>query len=129
MSIAFHHERLDDETRDFWENAVAPKGGKTVAYEMISKEEMDSVIQGLTVLDSVPVLMKVGVATCHPEDLYNKKVGREVAMSRLGWRGFKVREISENFFRFVDQTEVIDNVVFFVKYVDNKYLKVTAVSI
>jgi hypothetical protein len=53
------------------------KGGKTLAIEQIPVEMMNQIT-----LEHVLVL-KMGEAICHEDDNYNKKIGRELALSRI----------------------------------------------
>jgi hypothetical protein len=56
---------------------VAPKGGETIAMEAIEPWHLDQFEVGNF------FTKKVGVARCSDEDNYNKKVGRELALSRM----------------------------------------------
>jgi hypothetical protein len=58
---------------------VDPKGGRTIAVEVPTVEEFFALNPSL----KMPVPVKIGIAVCSKKDLYNKKIGRELAVSRM----------------------------------------------
>lgn len=54
-----------------------PKGGTTVAMEVIQSWLLDTIQQGDT------IVRKVGIAKCSDDDNFCRKTGREIAQSRL----------------------------------------------
>jgi hypothetical protein len=63
---------------------ISGKGGRTYAIEKIN---IRSFLVGET------VLLNFGTAKCNEEDTYNKKLGRELAVSRMKPIEFKVNRI------------------------------------
>ena len=66
----------------------------TFAYEPILAEDIETLI--LNMLDSkdnAKLNVKYGIARCHPKDVYNKKLGREIAEAKIANRIVEVREI------------------------------------
>ena len=51
---------------------VFPKGGRTVV-EILTKD---------TDVDDVPLVLAVGVAVCRPDETYNRRLGRTIALGR-----------------------------------------------
>lgn len=69
--LQFNHER------HYSKSGLLPKGGCTVALEVPTTEEFDAFY------DMQRVKITVGVAVCSLKDHYNKKTGRDLAISRL----------------------------------------------
>jgi glyceraldehyde-3-phosphate dehydrogenase/erythrose-4-phosphate dehydrogenase len=78
MSIQFKH--LRDST----------KGGATIAVNIesadLSKVEINTVIGDI----------KLGMSVCSTKDSFNKKIGRELAISRLKTTAFRVTRVSKS---------------------------------
>lgn len=52
---------------------VSPRGGMTVAY-LYRKEDLEA--------GGIAIAVSSGVAHCHPNDNYNKRIGRAIALGR-----------------------------------------------
>lgn len=87
MKIVYCHERnmemkvtgqspTDNQTL-YGEIIIAPKGGTTAAIESIQSWVINTLEPGMT------IQRKVGLAKCSDEDNYNKKIGRDLAQSRM----------------------------------------------
>lgn len=86
MKIVYCHNREYNDDYKYRENGnliftnrmvASPRGGSTVAMEAIQSWLLDNLNQGDT------IVRKVGIARCSDEDNYCKKIGRELAQSRL----------------------------------------------
>lgn len=80
MKILYCHNRehkLVEEFPSYEVLTVNPRGGTTVAMEVIPSWLLDTLAQGDT------IIRKVGIARCSKDDNYNKKTGRELALSRM----------------------------------------------
>ena len=77
--IAFIHERIakDFELLEFSYREFGPKGGRTHAIELPKTKDLTNLSLG----DKIDI--RIGIAKCHPDDLYNKKIGRELALSKI----------------------------------------------
>lgn len=85
--IVFKHIR---NTRELYVSTIIePKGGMTIAIELPKA----SLLKDVKIGDKLHTNM--GVAKCHEDDLYNKKVGAELASSRLGNWTFNVDDITD----------------------------------
>lgn len=87
MKVVYSHNRVVDLIMDdslvFNSDCVqgrletSPRGGVTVAMEVIQSSLLPYLGQGDT------IVRKLGLAKCSDEDNYCKKTGRELAFSRL----------------------------------------------
>lgn len=76
MSIIYLHSRNVGQNK-FGQYCIDALGGKTVAMESIKPW----LVADLKVGDFFDV--RVGIAKCSDEDRYNKKIGRDMAKSRM----------------------------------------------
>jgi hypothetical protein len=76
MSILFHHKR-NVGINKFFAPCIEALGGTTVAIEQPKSWILPTLKVG-EFFDK-----KVGIAKCSDEDRYNKKLGREIAVSRM----------------------------------------------
>lgn len=81
----FFHERRHKK------NQITPNGGKTFCIQDVSTEiftvaELGDVFQ-----------LDIGIALCHSEDLYNKKVGRLLSLENIRHLDVVVFERTNNF--------------------------------
>ena len=88
MSTLFTHNRNGIVGNDF-SLSLDPRGGLTVAIEAPHTE----VIKQIQVGESFD--QKVGIAKCSTEDNYNKKIGRELAVSRMKSTNLKCVEVQD----------------------------------
>jgi len=82
MKIVYCHNREYIMKVLEWEgfrpnDIVNPRGGSTVAMESIPSWLLDQLQQGDT------IVRKVGIARCSTDDNYCRKIGRQLAESRL----------------------------------------------
>jgi hypothetical protein len=75
-AIQFLHDRAYDEHGDI----LYPKGGNTIVMEKITFEEFEA---ATPCLEEPEFRLRVGIARCSKKENYNKKVGRELAKSRM----------------------------------------------
>jgi hypothetical protein len=87
MNIVFNHTRYA--TMD---GTLLPKGGITFAMEEIEPDLFNQITEE-HVLEA-----QFGFARCSDKDLYNKKIGREIAKGRMVNTEFEVTSINQ----FVD---------------------------
>lgn len=76
MNIHYFHNRKYDKT-DKWCYRVSPRGGQTIALEVVEPW----LFQQLKLGDTLE--KRIGKAVCSTDDNYNKKMGRDLAVSRL----------------------------------------------
>lgn len=70
----------------FYTHILPDRGaqGRTLAFEKITKEEFEDLFnKALVCLNPVSVPVRIGIANLHPKEQYNRKVGREVATSKM----------------------------------------------
>jgi hypothetical protein len=72
-NIQYFHIRNEHEYSD----VILPKGGTTIAVKVPTLEQM----QLMVLCESFPI--ELGIAKCHEDDLYNKKIGRNVSAGRI----------------------------------------------
>lgn len=77
MTIQFNHKRNIDNKNSIAQWIVDPRGGETIALEVIEPWVFDAI----AVNDFFE--RKVGVARCSTEDNYCKKIGRELSTQRM----------------------------------------------
>ena len=78
MNIQYVHNReYQEDHLDRYNLVLNSRGGETIAFEVPEPW----VIEALTIGDFLTKL--VGKAKCSDEDNYNKKIGRELASSRM----------------------------------------------
>lgn len=96
--IQFCHDRAVKNDRPFegepgyFHFEINPKGGRTIAVEVPTIEEFAVLSPSL----KNPVPVKIGIAVCSKKDLYNKKVGRELSVSRMKEVNFYVTKSEHN---------------------------------
>lgn len=67
-----HHLRQEN----YFSEGLEPRGGQTVVANDLDETLANVTLKGLNIVE-------FGVAECHNDDNYNKKLGRELAASRL----------------------------------------------
>lgn len=69
---------------------------KTIAYEQISKDQINWLINDFIKNGTTCIELNVGIALLHPKDRYNKKIGRETSISKMKIVNFKIKAINVN---------------------------------
>lgn len=77
MKIQFCHSRKEILSVPYFQSSTLPRGGETIAMEFLESW----FVKELKVGNFFTKL--VGKARCSDEDNYNKKIGRELAVSRM----------------------------------------------
>ncbi len=71
------------------------KGGETYCVEMLTTIDFKkNILENYNNIKDTPITLNVGVAKCHRQDPYNKKVGNALALSRLAPISFEVSAVS-----------------------------------
>lgn len=84
--MLFKHIR-PKELNDEWQAVPSACGGKTIAVQEIQNWVFDNLTPGTS------IERRIGVATCHPKEGFNKKIGREIAEKNSKIRRFTVVRI------------------------------------
>jgi hypothetical protein len=91
MSLQFLHDRQED------------RGGVTHALEVDN-----AFLNTIEVGDIVSI--ECGIAVCSPKDCYNKKTGRELAISRAKETPFQVKTILKTLVNKNTQTDILTTI-------------------
>lgn len=101
--IQYYHNRVYHFTEYFAEvgglsvDRAKAKGGKTIALEVFEPWLFDQLVVG-DFLEK-----RVGIARCSYDDNYNKKIGRELAASRLKLRKLTVMQKMNDLLVLLDE--------------------------
>jgi hypothetical protein len=106
--VVFEHLRKPDYNEQLGV-FVSPKGGVTVAYDALSAEAIETVKKIMEEQEGDVFYMgiKVGIARCHSEDLYNKKIGRAVALGRLEQKHLECVKVKTILFLLIPEFNII----------------------
>lgn len=86
-----------------------PESRTTLAFCAPTSEELlkvtDNLIKGK---DELSIEFKLGISKVHPNDQYNKKVGRSISESRLETKKIKLNKVEQYFgyahYKFIGET-------------------------
>ena len=106
--VVFEHLRRPDYNEHLGV-FLSPKGGVTVAYDALSAEAIETVKKIIEEQDSDVFYMglKVGIARCHSDDLYNKRIGRAVALGRLEQKHLECILVKTILFLLIPESNII----------------------
>ena len=80
--------------KDNWENTYKVKVGQTFAVEKIKSEKQEDDGCGSDIYPGTRFKINFGVARCHKEDNFVKKIGRDLAVANMQYTEFTVVKVA-----------------------------------
>ena len=78
----------------FESGQLSPKGGKTFCVRVPSGVQLFDCLSKQCENPNIQIAVDVGEATCHDNDPFIKKMGREIALSRLTSEVFSITSVA-----------------------------------